>query len=177
MAATVAATVLHICGADVRKHRSRGSAFQEMIALGQLPLSHASLPDWATALAPNDNAGWAAGEMSDRSTSPLLSTISRDFRTAPVAASFTVTTSVSKSPVSGVRSVSTMAILPQVALPTVPSHRWLLRSTIFPADPVARLVHGEVPAGSTVNTRPGSPRPTTQAPSNAVPYALGRLCP
>src|SRR5580765_7786565 len=101
MAASIAAVVAdvpQITGAAVLKHNARASGFQLTTAFGQFPESHASLPDLATAFAPNERLGCAVDEMPDRSRMPLLSTMSLLVNTAPVAASFTVTTSESKSP-------------------------------------------------------------------------------
>ena len=144
----------------VSKQSCLGSAFQATRMRGGTESAQAGSPEVLIALADTLIAGWAFGSMPLRSS--LLPAMSLVASSAPLAASRTVTVTAASSP--GALSASATAC--HVAAPTVLSQRWSRRSIVRLS---GRLEHGDDPFGSTVNTRPGSPRPTTQEPSNAAP--------
>ena len=82
---------------------------------------------------------------------PFVPTICWVSSVAPDSPSRTVTNKESNS-TPAVRLASSTRTSAQVAAPTVESHRWVRRSTVRRTVPALRLVHGDAPFTSIVNT-------------------------
>jgi hypothetical protein len=150
----------HAATVVVSKHSWRGSPCQATRMRGGTASFHAASPGALRAVAVMVMAGWALASIALRSSGPLVMSLVAS--TCPLVASRTVRTTDVSSP----DVASCNEACDHVARPTPPSQRCLRRSSVLVAP---RLEQGEEPFGSTLKTRPGSPRPITQEPSNAVP--------